>query len=163
MAFTASNDKYAVDGSVGIDLDATSSSIEFQLGEKVMGNSGTEWVYVQANGAISQFDVVGIDENYQAAKITKAMADDGWMVGFAQVAFTDNYYGWVATRGSDIGMNVLASCASDVALYTSATAGSLDDSATSQTKIDGVVAVSAAATAATSVEVIATQPKSTTF
>jgi hypothetical protein len=162
MAFTEGVSKYTVDGSI-VDLDATSETIEYALGTTVKGNTNTEWVYVQASGAIAQFDVVGIDENYQAAKITKAMADDGFNVGFAQVAFTDDYYGWVALRGTDIGMNVLASCASDVALYTSGTAGSLDDTSTSQTKIDGVVAVTSIGSAATSVEVIATYPKSTTF
>lgn len=164
MAFTAATTKQALDGSIGIDLSQTSTTLDHGLGDRVIGNSNTEWVYVQASGALAQFDAVGIDENFQAGALTKAMADDGHAIGFAQIAFADNEYGWVATKGSDIGCNVLVSCAADVALYTTATAGKLDDTSTSQTNIDGLVAVTAEpGTGTDSVEVIATWPRSTTF
>jgi len=172
MAFTPtnSNAKHAADGCLGVDLDGTiagtgTSNDEggaFRLGKCVTTTEGGKYMYVHASAAIAQYDAVGIDENFEAAPLTKAMADDGWMVGFAQVALADNDFGWVASQGSDIGCNLLISCAADVALYTSATAGSLDDASTSQTKIDGVVAVTTI-TAATSAEIIATYPKSTTF
>jgi len=147
---------------IGANAARVTTASEFNLGECASGTSSSQWTYVQASGAITQYDAVGIDENHQAASLTKAIADDGHFIGFAQVAFADNEYGWVATAGSDIQCLLLISCAADVALYTSATAGSLDDSSTSQTKIDGVVSV-ATITAATSAEVIATHPKSTTF
>jgi hypothetical protein len=153
---------FATSGCVGVDFTATPTTAGFDLGTRVLGSDGTEWVYVQASGAITQYDAVGIDENYQAAALTKAIADDGHQIGFAQVAFTDNDYGWVATRGSNISVRVAASCAADVALYTTATAGVLDDTSTSQTNIDGVVAVAAVATAGET-EVIASFPRSTTF
>lgn len=156
---------YLTDGKVGVDLTATPTTIEHTLGEMHTGTDGTMWVYVQANGAIAQYDFVGIDENYQAACLTDAMAGDGWIIGAAQVAFADNDYGWVAIKGSNISGNVLVSCAADVALYGSATAGSLDDSSTTGTvKIEGVVAVAAVGTAAGgAVEIIFTSPRSTTF
>jgi hypothetical protein len=119
-------------------------------------------MYVKFSGTITQFMALGISEAFTAAALTKAMADDGYHVGFAQSAFTDAYYGWVAVKGSDIGCLLKASCAADSALYTTGTAGYLDDASTSQTKIDGVVAVTTV-TAATSAEVMATWPKSTTF
>ncbi len=152
-----------VSGVLGVDIANTSTTQDFALGQCVTGENGSEYVYVQANGAIAQYDALGIDENYQAAPLTKAMADDGWNISFAQIAFADNEYGWVAKKGSNISCNVLASCAADAALYTSATAGSLDDDATSQTKIDGVVAVVADGGSGGEVEVIATYPRSTTF
>lgn len=111
---------------------------------------GKEYAYVQANGAIAQYDVVGIDEAGQAAKLTKAMADDGWKIGVAQVAFADNEFGYVQIRGVTT-LNVLANCAADAVLYTSGTAGSLDDDATSQTKIQGIVATAAVGGSAGSV------------
>lgn len=149
-------------GKLGIDLTETPTSATHGLGESFIGGDGTKWLYVQASGAIDQYDAVGIDENYQAQAMVKSLADDGWRVGFAQVAFADNDYGWVAIEGSNIKCNVKTSCAADVALYTSGTVGHLDDSSTGQTKIDGVVAV-AAVTAATNTEVIATWPRSATF
>ena len=165
-------------GKIGVDITATNplytdatlptvgnqANVDFVLGDCVVGADGTEWLFVQASGAITQYDWVGIDENNQAASLTKAMADDGFRVGVAQVAFVDNDGGWVATRGSNINGNVLASAAADVALYTSGTAGHLDDTSASQTKIDGVVLVAANATAsATNVEAILTFPRSSTF
>lgn len=160
---------YVMSGIVGVDLTATptdSSAGEpmFTVGQTVTTQDASVYQYVHANGAIAQYDFVGIDENGEAAKITKAMADDGWQVGVAQVAFTDNDYGWAAIRGSNISGNVLASCAADSAVYTSATAGSLDDTSASQTKIDGVVCVASRTSgSAGSVEVLLTYPKSTTF
>lgn len=100
--------------------------------------SGKGWMYVQAASAISQYDVVAIDETGQAAKITKALADTSTKVGVAAAAFASGEYGWVQITGNCT-LNVLASCLTDAILYTSATAGSLDDTSTSQTKIDGIL------------------------
>ena len=115
---------------------------------------GKEYMYVQASGAIAQYDVVAIDEDGQAAKITKALADDSHKVGAAQVAFADNEYGYVQIKGPTT-INVLASAAADAVLYTSATAGSLDDDGTSQTKIAGLVATAAVGGSAGSVAALA--------
>jgi len=155
---------YPIDGTIGIDLTLTPDTQEFTLGQTVKTTDGGEYVYVQASGAIAQYDFVGIDENYQCASLTKAIADDGWSIGVAQVAFADNDFGWVAIRGHNLTGKFLASVAADVALYTSATAGSLDDTSASQTKVEGVVCVTATGTAtAASAEVLLTFPRSTTF
>ena len=151
-------------GLLGVTLTDTPTTQAIQLGTKVSTDDNGTYLYVQANGAITQYDAVGVDENYQAASLTTAMADDGWMIGFAQVAFADNDYGWVALTGSNINVAVLASCAADTALYTTSTAGTLSSTTnTSGTKIDGVVAVVSAGTAATTTEIIATWPRSATF
>lgn len=97
------------------------------------GSSGSVWVYVQASGAIDQYDVVTIDEDGTARAITDAVAaaGDGHRVGAAQVAFADNEYGWVAVAGSDVKVNVAASCNADALLWTTAVAGTLDDASAS--------------------------------
>jgi hypothetical protein len=154
---------FNTDGKIGIDVTATPDTSDQTLGTRTNGIDGNEYVYVQASGAITQYDAVGIDENYQAAALTKAIADDGWMIGFAQVALADNDYGWVATRGSNIKCRLAAACAVDVTLYTTGTAGVLDDTSTSQTNIDGVVSVGTTTSAAQNGEVIATWPRSATF
>ena len=153
-------------GVIGVSLtdtpsDNTLGSGGHALGTRVTVSDGGEAIFVQANGAITAYDAVGIDEDYQAAALTKAMADDGWMIGFAQVAFADNDFGWVHIKGSNIRGRGAAACQPDVALYTSATAGVLDDTSASQTKINGVVFVATAS--GTNAEVIATFPRSTTF
>lgn len=153
---------YSTGNTLGVRLAATSTTQEHELGTRVPATDGGTLVYVQANGAITVYDAVGIDENFQAAPLTAAMAGDGWYVGFAQVAFADNEYGWVYLTGSNISLNVASGCNADVPLYTTTVPGTLDD-ATTGTNIDGVVAVTAKVTSAAFVEVIATWPRSTTF
>jgi len=136
----------------------------YAVGQKTQGTDGSVWTYVKASSSISQYNWVGIDENFQAAPLTKAMADAGWIIGVAQVAIASGSYGWVCTQGANVTGGVLASCAADVTLYTSGTAGYLDDAATTQTKIDGVVLVTAnTLTQATNLEVLLTFPRSDTF
>lgn len=138
------NTFYSTHPVVNADLDGVSTTALFKLGTRTFGNDGTEWMYVLASGAIAAYDAVGIDEAFTAAALTKAMADADFRVGVAQSAFANAEYGWVALAGagSNFKVNVLASCVADAALYTSATAGKLDDDATSQTAINGIVVVS---------------------
>lgn len=161
---------FATDGKMGVSLTATvagtgSSSDEgdqFKLGEVVSTQDGGEYMRVHAATAITQYDAVGVDENFEASAITKGMVDDGWMVGFAQIAASDNDFFWLAMKGANIQVRLAISCAADVPLYTTGTAGVLDDTSTSQTNIDGIVSVETI-TAATNAELIATHPRSTTF
>jgi hypothetical protein len=112
------------------------------LGSRHVAANGNEFIYVQAGAAIAQYDAVAINEAWSAVPLTKALADAREKIGIAQVAFANTAFGWVMTRGLGR-LAVLASCAADVLLYTSATAGSLDDTATDQTLIRGVVLTTA--------------------
>lgn len=157
---------HAIDGTIGVSLtkqvagNASDDNNEWPLGQCVKATDGQEWVYVQASGAITAYDCVAIDENYQAAAITSTLAKAGYAIGFAQAAFDDDDFGWVAKQGSNISVRVAASCAPDVQLYTSATAGVLDDTSTG-TLIRGVVKIAASTTAASVSEVIAANPSGT--
>lgn len=133
---------YAISGMLGVNFTERSTTPTVDLGTTVLGANGSQWVYVKAGEAVAQYDVVAVDEAYSALKLTKALADVGHKIGAASAAFAANEYGWVQSSGVTR-INVLASCAADVALYTSATAGSLDDSSSSQTKIKGVVLTTA--------------------
>lgn len=100
------------------------------------GNSKGTWIYVQAAGAIDQYGIVKVDNDGQAAMLTTTISGaEPTLCGVAQVAFADNDYGWVwigEGGGSGMGIKVLAAtlCATDVKLYTHATAGIVDDTAT---------------------------------
>jgi hypothetical protein len=153
------NTHYQTGSILGAKIGTTTTTAEHALGETCKGDNGTEWVYVQANGAITQYDYVCMDEDFQAVAGTKALVDAGHEIGFAQVAFANDEYGWIARRGKTCSVRVAASCAPDVALYTTGTAGVLDDASTSQSQIRGVVIISTAGTAtAQAVECIATYP-----
>lgn len=147
-------------GKLGVasDLEPTSDK-RFELGETARGPDGTVYQYVQATAAtIAQYAAVAITEANRAAELTKSLADENHRVGFAQTAFTASYYGWVAISGLALRCKLAASCAANVVLYTTGTAGVLDDASTSQTKIIGVAAV-ASITAATNAAIIANYPQ----
>lgn len=150
-------------GTLGVNLSSSdgSASPQHTPGDLVDGK-GARYMYVSAASAIAQYDCVGITEGFAAAPITKAMADDGYLVGVAQYAIASGGYGWVLVHGVG-NLNVKASCAADVALYTSATAGALDDTTTSQTKIDGIVITTTAGGSDQAEECIVTYPRSAGF
>ena len=152
---------FITSGTVGLNLTTVDSTQRVELGKRVTATDGQQYVYVKAAEAITQYMFVAIDEDFNASKVTKALADAGYEIGVAQTAFASADYGFVATKGSNLTGRVLGSCVADVALYTSGTAGVLDDSSTSQTKIDGVVLVATNTTAtAANLEILATWPTS---
>lgn len=151
-----SNTFYATSGVLSAKFGDVHTDAKFKLGTVACGNGGTEWIYVQSTSAVTQYHCVSIDKDHKIRPITKALADVNPRVGFAQVAFAADEYGWVAMRGSDTNLKVLvkAACADFVDLYTSASAGVLDDTSTSQTKIVGVVTSSSATNSGTQAEAV---------
>lgn len=125
----------------GVNVSNVATTQEWELGTKARGEGGSEWVYIKAGSAVTAFMCVGITKAYAAHPVTKALVDAGSMIGVAQVAFAINEYGWVATKGGNDHLRVRAknACAISVALYTTATAGYLDDTAASQTLVNGIV------------------------
>lgn len=148
---------YVTDGTLGVQPDVTfagtttdGENAPFSLGTTVRASDGKLLQMVQAAAAISTTTnepfFLAIDENYQAAKITKALANVGHRVGIApQVAIADNAFFWAILTGANVNCRVAASCAADVALWTTATAGILDDtSGGSHVRVMGVALVVAA-------------------
>lgn len=108
------------------------------LGDSHESHDNKKYIFVKAAEAITQYMAVTIGEDGQVHKATKALIDAREKFAVAQVALTSGYYGWVQVKGPCT-MLVKASCAADVKLYSSATAGYLDDDNTSQTAVLGVV------------------------
>ena len=162
--------QFVTSGLAGVDLTALTagtstagSGAAYTLGTKVTATDGSEWVYVQAAAALTIYSCLGIDENFQASLITTALAAAGYSIGFNQVAFAQYDMGWVCVKANgNINCRLLNSCAADVQLYTSGTAGILDDTSASVTLIRGVVAVVAASNTAVGYrEIIANYPSGT--
>jgi hypothetical protein len=151
---------YINDGTIGVNLTERDTTPQFEIGETHTG-SGSTWRYVKSTAAITAGDYVAIDENGNAVAGTKTLVDAGDLIGFAQIAFTTSTYGWVALNAgaADVSVRAKGSCAADTTLYTSGTAGILDDSSTSQTRIDGIVLVTAAATGTSLREIKGTWPQ----
>lgn len=124
------NAKFATSGLIAAKVTSADTDPKFDVGQRMIANDGSEYVYVQASGAIaSAGQALTIDETFQAALLSTANDAGGEMVGIAAAALADNEYGWAQVKGvCDI--QVAASAAADVALNTTGTAGQLDDDGT---------------------------------
>lgn len=150
----------------GIDFDAVFTVGDrakrfppFSLGQRMQDADGNEYVYVQADGAVTGADyVVVISEAGQAAMATNATALYGDRVGVVKAAFADNDYGWAQVYGA-ADIRVSASCAANVAIASTVTAGQLDDAAGTNTKtINGMALTAARAASAGSAPGILSYP-----
>lgn len=154
---------FATSPIVGANLGSTSTEQLFALGTRVIGDNGTEWLYVKAGSAVTQYDVVAINSSYSAVPVTSTLAGQGITPGFAQIAFAANDYGWVALKGaSGLRVRTGASTVKDSLLYVGTTglsAGQVGStSATGRVALNGVVTVATAASAGVKPAIIATSP-----
>lgn len=123
------NTNFANDGKLSVKIGEVSTTPLFALGETTAGNGGSEWIYVKATATIASGDVVSFDETYSTTVAPLSTSNDarGDKLGVAVNAFVANDYGWLQIKGVCAAINMLASCAANVRLNTTATAGSLDD------------------------------------
>lgn len=123
-------------------LSSNSATKDITLGTKVSLSDGGEAVYVQAASEIARYSAVAIGVDYTVVNLTTSTAADGTgiskAVGAAQTSIASGNYGWVQTSGRPI-INLASACADRVTLYTTGTAGVLDDATVSAALIAGVV------------------------
>ena len=124
--------KFATDGVVDVNLITPTTDAKQELGFRVVGNDGSDWIYVQADaaGITGAGYCVLVDEAFAADMIdtTNSAAGFGQFVGVAPAVFAANEFGYVQISGVAI-VRVAASAAANTALNTTATAGQLDDDA----------------------------------
>ena len=135
---------------VGSKVDDVMSASElaasgkgFGLGDRVSTHDGKEYVYCQANGAITGDGyVVSIDESHQAIMVdtdTAATVVEGERVGVAESAFADNDYGWIQVYGA-CGIRTEQDAAANGKLAPTADAGQVDDAGAAGSKyIQGMI------------------------
>lgn len=132
---------------IATSVSETHTSPVFKVGQRFQDDDGKQWVYVKASAAIAQYDVVTFDETQNTTVAPLSTSNDarGDRVGVAPVAIASGSYGWLQIYGACT-MNVLASCAANVRLNTTGTAGSLDDDGTATTMaVDGIYLTAARA------------------
>jgi hypothetical protein len=124
-------------------LTDMSATAKIPVGTRVHLSDGGVAVYMQAASDISQYAAVAVGVGYTAVNLTTAQAteDSGYsrQVGFAQTSLASSYYGWISLSGRPI-CNLAANCADRIQLFTTATAGVLDDATVSVAALLGVVA-----------------------
>lgn len=128
----------------GVQPDAVFSASDllqqgkgFGLLDSAEDHSGRAYRYALSTDTIAQYDCAIVDSSGYARAITSTLAQGGGIIGIAQGTMSSGYYGWVQVRGATT-VNCLSTCSSNVALYTSGTAGKLDDASASQVKLAGV-------------------------
>ena len=151
---------FPIDGTAGVNLTGTYASAgaaPFSLGTTVRLNDGGSAMLVESSAsACSTFAAVVINESYVATMLTTGNArSSGNQVGFAQTSIATGYCGWVQLGGRPR-VNLNTNCAPFVNLYTTGTAGVLDDTTVSGSggMVMGVFAGTSISTA-TAVTVIA--------
>ncbi|WP_299830673.1 hypothetical protein [uncultured Roseobacter sp.] len=150
----------------GVDFDGVYTAktrgpagTPFSLGQRMQDADGNEFVYVQADGAITGAGyVVVIDEAGQAVMSTNATALYGQQVGVVLTAFADDQYGWAQVFGT-ANIRVGANCGANAIITSTTTAGRLDDAAGAGTKtITGAVLTTANGGSAGNAEGVLTYP-----
>ena len=142
---------YATSSKVGADLNNTSTTQLFALGEKVQGSGASEWVYVVANNTISAYKMVAMSNAFSCGGARGMDLLSGLQLGVAQTTFASGEYGWVAIRGNSLG--VLGSGSSTTTaqgIYLHGT-GLVDNQASGSGTLAGISIVSVAQTAGVTV------------
>lgn len=121
---------------IGVDILNPRSAAEvlqgqsFGLGDRHVDHTGNEYVFVLAGvGGITANFVATIDEAYGAVMVSTSNDARGDLLGVALATIASGSYGWVQVKGV-CNVQVAASCAANVRLNTTATAGQLDDDGT---------------------------------
>ena len=128
---------------IGANVTETSTKPDVVPGTRYTAPDGKEFVYVQANGAVTQHDAVVIDETYQAAALSTSNDARGDLVGAAPVAVADDYYFWAQIKGPST-IRGAGSVAANVRLNATGTAGVLDDDgSTTAAEIISLIATTA--------------------
>lgn len=121
---------------IGVDILNSFTAAEltqgkgFGLGDRHIDQLGNEYVFVLAgSGGITANFVATIDEALGAVMVSTSNDARGDLLGVAPSAIAATSYGWLQTKGVCT-VQVGASCAANVRLNTTATAGQLDDDGT---------------------------------
>lgn len=118
-------------GILSANFTSSSSDPKVGLGTRADANKGGEFIYCRANGAITGAGyVVSIDPTtWDAVMLSTSNDARGNILGVAAAAAVDDDYIWVQ-RAGPCSVQVAASCAANAALNSTATAGQIDDDAT---------------------------------
>jgi hypothetical protein len=98
----------------------------FKTGTTVNLDDGGQAIYVQAASTVSTYMAVSVKGDNTVVPLTTTNSASSKAVGFAQASIASASYGWVQLGGKPV-VNLAASCLPAVPLFTTATAGTLDD------------------------------------
>lgn len=139
---------------IGVNLQGNSdgATANFGLGQHVIGNASSEWIYVNAGVALTTGQMVSINTTFTAvpaslANVVNPLVAGTTQLAFVQGAFAASDYGWVCLRGDN--MNVLLSTTSTLGapLYVGGSnGGALQTNTMNSGTLAGISFVTASAT-----------------
>jgi len=140
---------------LGAQIETVDSAAVFNLGQTCKARNTAngyigEFVYMQ--GVASAAAASWVLLNYDNSTVSLLVDADAGGVGLSMGAIIASTFGWFQIRGKGSGI-LLASCADNAELFTTATAGSLDDTKTGQFQVYGARAASAPGSSAAAAEV----------
>jgi hypothetical protein len=165
MAFYVSSSK------LGVDLNNTSATQGYTLGEVCSASDGSMWQYVCADSTVSAYSVVVVNQSgtMHMAVLGDVNAGAGNFIAVAQNIFAPNEYGWVpihGTGGQSTGfkVKVSASVTLGVTLYLATSSGNLSSTAAASATMKGIALSTASAVAGvTTYACVLTWPKVNTL
>lgn len=107
---TVLNSFYTMDNKDGVDLNVIQTSVgvtndmsipapRAKLGDRVQGNGGSEWLFVQASTTVTCYNVVAIDAAFKANNVTIILAaSNQYVLGVAE--FPPNQMGTTVSIGN---------------------------------------------------------------
>lgn len=132
-----------ISGIVTPPFTENSSTANIKVGTRVELSDGGVAVYCQADSEVAQFNAVAIESDWGVVNATTTTVTEASgtsrSLGFAQTSIASGNYGWIQLSGRPK-CKLAANCADKVALYTTATAGTLDDAVVSIAEVYGAVA-----------------------
>lgn len=145
---------FATSNIAGVNFAADDSTPAVAAGTTVVASDGSIAMYVKATSTIAQYNFCiivntssAIGASVGCVPVTTTNAATSQRLCVAQSAITSGNYGWVFLSGNNLRGNLLVSCQPAVPLYTTSTAGSLDDAVVTAGYCLGVVAMTSATSA----------------
>lgn len=111
----------------------------FTVGTRHTDYNGKEYIFVQSNSAVAAGDVVYINSSTGvAAGLTTATSAASEELAVSNVALASGEYGWVQVKGAVSKISCAGLAAKDVLLYSTTTAGRVDDATASNYQVTGI-------------------------
>lgn len=128
---------------IGIDFNSTETVPKYSLGKIEQALDGSFYQYVKGGAALTRYLVYIIDQvTFTATNALTQTNDDTSPIALGipqQVGGIPlNSYGWLFVGPGPCVVRALINCAQDVLIYSTATAGKVDDTSASSKVIQGL-------------------------
>jgi hypothetical protein len=168
---------YTMDNKEGVDLNVPQTisvttnpelpTARLALGETVLGNNGSRWLFVQASSTVTANNLVAIDVNFAANDLSASLAASlKYTIGIAQFQASvanagDYFWACLEAKGGAAVNCVNGYTAPGVVMYVCATLPGVLMTSASAALVHGIYANSTLISATATVDVVTVEPITT--